>query len=231
MIKVVYERLLALYGKQGWWPFLEQNELGEWKERYHSGDYYFPVGKVEIFEVAVGTILTQNSSWINATQALINLKEIACLEPVKIIAAPEARLKEAIYPARYYNQKYKYLLSLAQFFNSLRANVIPTREQLLAIKGVGNETADSIMLYGFHQSQFVVDAYTRRLFSYLGIMDLDLSYIDVKHIFENSLENNVNIYKEYHALIVEHGKQYYSRKPYGAGDPLLGLLENNKKRG
>jgi len=127
MIKVVYDRLLALYSKQGWWPFLEQDEFGAWKGVYHTGDYSFPDDR--------------------------------------IISMPEVSIKEDIYPARYYNQKYKYLLSLSIFFKSLVANAYPTREQLLTLKGVGNETADSILLYGFHQPQFVVDAYTRRIFS------------------------------------------------------------------
>lgn len=228
MIKVVYELLLALYGKQGWWPFLQQDELGAWQEIYHLGDYSFPVSKNEVFEVAVGTILTQNSSWANAAKALINLKESGHLNPNAIIRESEMRLKEEIYPARYYNQKYKYILSLAQFFNSSTSDVNPTREQLLQLKGVGNETADAMLLYGFHQPEFVVDAYTRRMFSHLGLIALDLGYIDVKHKFENSLGKNVNFYKEYHALIVEHGKSYYSRKPYGEGDPLLGLLKNKR---
>lgn len=96
---------------------------------------------------------------------------------------------------------------------------IPSRQELLKIKGVGDETADSILLYAYKQPEFVVDAYTRRIFSNLNFKT-EISYMDLKNLFEESLPRDVPIYQEYHALIVEHAKRYYQKKPYGVDDPL-----------
>ena len=89
------------------------------------------------------------------------------------------------------------------------------------VKGVGNETADSILLYAYKQPEFVVDAYTKRIFSSVGLIGENESYMKIKELFESNLPEKVDIYNEYHALIVEHAKRYYSKKPYGKDDPLL----------
>ena len=89
------------------------------------------------------------------------------------------------------------------------------------MKGVGNETADSILLYAYKQPEFVVDTYTRRIFSNLHLVDENINYQELKNLFQTSLPRDVPVYQEYHALIVEHAKRYYSKKPYGVGDPLF----------
>ena len=97
----------------------------------------------------------------------------------------------------------------------------PKREELLGVKGIGPETADSILLYAYHKKEFVVDAYTKRIFSYLNFINQKDSYNKVKKLFEDNFEGDVNEYQEFHALIVEHAKRYYTRKPYGVNDNIL----------
>ena len=121
------------------------------------------------------------------------------------------RLKEAIKPAGYYNQKAGYLKEFAGFFLSIKKR-IPVREELLSVKGIGPETADSILLYAYNQPEFVVDAYTKRMFSHLDFFNENAKYHEIKEIFETSLPKDIIIYQEYHALIVQHAKNYYSRK-------------------
>jgi len=113
---------------------------------------------------------------------------------------------------------------MTKFFIELDGKV-PTRKELLSVKGIGNETADSILLYAYKQSEFVVDAYTKRIFSYLGLVDENVKYMELKKLFESNLPKDIAIYQEYHALIVEHAKRYYSKKPYGLNDPLNELLD------
>ncbi len=122
------------------------------------------------------------------------------------------------------NQKAVYLKELTQFFISLEGRT-PERKELLAVKGVGNETADSILLYAFKEPEFVVDAYTKRIFSHLDIVDGGTGYMEVKKLFESSLPRNTALYQEYHALVVEHAKHYYNKKPYGVEDPLKKILK------
>ena len=94
----------------------------------------------------------------------------------------------------------------------------------LAVKGVGNETADSILLYAYKQPEFVVDAYTKRIFSHLGLVNENIRYMELKKLFKSNLPEKMTIYNEYHALIVEHAKRYYGKKPYGVNDPLIELI-------
>ena len=113
-----------------------------------------------------------------------------------------------------------YLREITKFYISLEGK-IPTRDELLMVKGVGNETADSILLYGYKQPEFVVDAYTKRIFIHQGIIKDKDNYIKIKKLFQSVLTPDHIIYNEYHALIVEHAKRYYTKKPYGEGDPIL----------
>ena len=99
--------------------------------------------------------------------------------------------------------------------------IFQRRKELLQVKGVGNETADSILLYAYKQPEFVVDAYTKRIFIYNGLIKDDDNYNKIKKFFESKLTPDHVVYNEYHALIVEHAKRYYSKKPYGENDPLL----------
>ncbi len=136
----------------------------------------------------------------------------------------EEILKEAIRCAGFLNQKSVYIREIARFFIDLNGQ-IPTRKQILEVKGVGEETADSILLYAYKQPEFVIDAYTRRILFNWGLIEEKIRYKDVKELFESNLPRDVPLFQEYHALIVEHAKRYYQKKPYGLNDPLKVIMD------
>jgi len=215
----IYLCLLREYGPQGWWPLLDFKGNNPTKtgsiRGYHPGDYSFPKTEKQKFEICIGAILTQNTAWQNVEKALINLKKIGALTPQKIIKIEIEKLKKAIRPAGYYNQKAKKLKEFSGFFIKLKGKT-PTREQLLKVWGIGNETADSILLYAYKIPVFVVDAYTRRIFSKLGYFKKDNDYYEIRRFFEKNLPKDYKIYQEFHALIVEHAKRHYNRKMQGS---------------
>lgn len=211
----IYKTLYAHYGPQGWWPITGCG--------YHKLDYAFPRNSDEIFEVCLGSILTQNTTFVSVVKSLENLYAKNALSAKAIEEMDIDELKEAIRPSGYFNQKARYILEFINFYNSLDGT-IPTRNALLNIVGIGEETADSMLLYGYGQLQLKVDAYTKRLLVELGFIDEKTKYAEIKSILEGSLKECVKdekellmIYQEFHALIVEHGKRFYSKKPYGAG--------------
>jgi len=180
---------------------------------YHPLDYDLPRTPEQKYEIILGTILTQNTAWTSAEKALENLKKLDVIHPERLLLLDDEILKNAVRPAGFLNQKSVYLRNISQFFLSLKGRT-PTRREILEVKGVGNETADSILLYAYRKPEFVVDAYTKRIFSNLGLVDEKITYMDLKKLFENNLPEDVPIYQEYHALIVEHAKRYYRKKPY-----------------
>jgi endonuclease III related protein len=226
-IMEIYEKLYSLYGPQGWWPLLRQEGENPTKKGsvrgYHPGNYDLPEIDDQIFEIMLGAILTQNTAWTSAEQALLNLDELGVINPQKILDLDEKILKESIRCAGFLNQKSVYIREIAKFFISLDG-FIPPRKEILSVKGVGDETADSILLYAYKQPEFVVDAYTKRIFHHLGLIEEKAKYHDVKELFESSLPQDVPIFQEYHALIVEHAKRYYQKKPYGLSDILIELI-------
>ena len=209
----VYDALMDLYGPQGWWP------LGP-SARYHRGEYRQPATPQAVFEVYVGAILTQNSTWSGACQAMTRLWALKAMTPRGILALADEVLQEAVRPARYLRQKAGYLRDVSSFYLHLKGRV-PSRDELLAVRGIGKETADSILLYAHHVPVFVVDAYTRRILVALGRIGGDEEYDMIRSMFEKELPGDEMGYNEYPALLVEHARRYYSRKPYGAGDPLI----------
>ncbi len=222
MILKIYEKLYKEYGPQGWWPFMG---IG-----YHPNDYSYPKNKHQIFEVALGSILTQNTTFISVQKALDNLAKLDLLNLKAIKQLDNEELKVAIKPAGYFNQKANYILNFIDFFEKLEGKT-PNREVLLKVKGIGEETADSILLYGYNEPEFKIDAYTKRLLCELGLATQKSKYIELKKLFEDAIEKEIfdkeqrrQIYQEYHALIVEHGKRYYSKKPYGVGCFLNDIL-------
>ena len=220
----IFTKLLDSYSYQGWWPITDYEGENPTKtgstQGYHPKDYSFPRNSSEKFEIIVGAILTQNTSWLQVEKSIINLKEAIDLTPFEILNLDEDEFKLAIKPSGYYNQKYNYLRNIAEFYISLQGGT-PERKDLLSVKGIGPETADSILLYAYGEKEFVVDAYTRRIFSYLGFINEKDSYNKIKKLFEDNFDGEVNDYQEYHALIVEHAKNYYFKKPYGANDNIL----------
>jgi endonuclease-3 related protein len=199
----VYELLRRAYGPRRWWPVTPP---GGTAPLYTGG----PRSDLQRFEVAAGAILTQNTAWTNAARAIESLNRLGAMSPEAIERMDVQSLALAIRSAGYFNQKAKRLKTIAVWFSANRKG---TRDGLLALDGVGPETADSIMLYAFDAPFFVVDAYTRRLFGRLALVDASASYEEIRERFEQNLPRRVFVYKEYHALIVEHGKLYCRKAP------------------
>lgn len=238
VIRKIYDRLLGSYGPQGWWPLTELREAGGTNptktgsiQGYHPADYTYPQTRSQQFEIICGALLTQNTSWIQVEKALLNLKDVLSLKqihsfsPEAILSLDPETLKEAIRPAGYYNQKAVRLKTLACWFSELEDR-IPARTELLSLKGVGPETADSILLYAFKQPSFVVDAYTKRIITNLGLTDEKAGYNEIKALFEENLPEDTAVYQEYHALLVEHAKRYYQKKSIRDNDVLLEDIYN-----
>jgi endonuclease-3 related protein len=186
----IYQRLVDCYGPQHWWP------------------------ADSAFEVMVGAILTQNTAWTNVERAISDLKKHKKLSPQSILGLKEDRLAGLIRPSGYFNIKARRLKNYCRWyedsggFHELNGLGTPTlRNELLKVNGVGPETADDILLYAFERPVFVIDAYTRRLFSRLGLIKGDETYETLRHRFESNLDTDVTLFNEYHALIVRHAKE------------------------
>lgn len=186
----VYQRLYEAYGPQYWWPADSP------------------------FEVMVGAVLTQNTAWSNVEKAIDNLKAANCLELAKIIESTDEKLAELIRSSGYFNVKTKRLKNLCRWFEQqggfkaitkIETNML--RQGLLGVNGIGPETADDILLYAFARPVFVIDVYTRRLFSKLGLIDGNENYETLRSNIETELSPDVSLYSEYHALIVRHAKE------------------------
>ncbi|PMP76989.1 MAG: endonuclease [Sulfurihydrogenibium sp.] len=186
----VYKKLLDIYGFQKWWPVHENQD--------------------KVVEIVVGAVLTQNTSWKNVEKSLENLISYGCLSFECIKNIDIEILKKLIKPSGFYNQKAKTLKLLANLF--LEKKEI-TRQELLAVKGVGPETADSILLYAFDKPFFVVDKYTKRLFYRLGFTPENISYEELQRFITDNIPKDVEIYKEFHALIVKHCKDICTKTP------------------
>ena len=198
-----FEQLLATYGPQAWWPADSP------------------------FEVMVGALLTQNTNWRNVEKAIANLKGSDMLDARRILDCERERLEELIRPAGFFRQKAERLQILCAFYLAhggeaglAKRSLKELRHELLALKGVGPETADSILLYALHLPIFVVDAYTKRIFGRLGLLDETATYHAVQQWFEEKLEPETETFQEYHALIVEHAKRFCRVKPLCTDCPL-----------
>ena len=201
LISKLYSTLYKEYGPQGWWPL----STIKTKNGYHPNNYKYPITNQQRFEICIGAILTQNTSWKNVEKAIINLKNINAVSMLYLLDTSEQKIKKAIRPAGYFNQKYKKLVVFTKFYLSLKGRT-PSREELLSIWGIGPETADSILLYAYKEPIFVIDAYTRRLLLTQGIIKENASYEDIQKIFMDNLKRDYKLYQEYHALIVANGK-------------------------
>ncbi len=183
------------------------------------------------WEVCAGAILTQNTNWRNVERALGNLKGGGIISPQDVMKTGGARLRELIRPSGFYRQKAGRLRTFAGFvigFGNFREfSEKVTREQLLRVDGFGPETADSILLYALGRPEFVIDAYTRRVFTRLGRVEGG-GYEGWKTFFESGLPEDVGIYREFHALIVELAKGFCRKGPVCAGCPVNGLCAGKK---
>lgn len=222
MLKKIYKILHKEYGPQGWWPV---------NGMYNKSDFSIPRNKKEQFEIILGTILTQNTSWKNVEKAIANLQDKNLINPAKILKVNKKVLAQAIKPSGYFNQKTERLKIVADFFlrnkdlNKLSVNNL--REKLLQVKGIGLETADSIILYVFNKPSFVIDLYTKRIFSRIGICRQETRYEELQDLFHKNLEKDANLFNEYHALIVEHAKRFCTKKPTCLNCPLNKQCKKN----
>ena len=204
----IYQLLFEHFGPQHWWP-----------------------GQTR-FEIITGAILTQNTNWTNVEKAIANLKSADLLTPKKLYYLDSSKLAELIRPAGYFNIKAKRLKSfldwLFENYNGRLQNLeeLSTdqlREQLLSIKGIGRETADSILLYAFDREVFVVDAYTARIFARHGLIEQDSVYEQIRDLFQSNLPADIKLFNEYHALLVRLGKEFCRPRARCSDCPLRAL--------
>ncbi|OGP96599.1 MAG: endonuclease [Deltaproteobacteria bacterium RBG_16_47_11] len=194
----IYQKLYQTYGPRHWWPAETP------------------------FEVMVGAILTQNTSWVNVEKAIQRLKDKKVLTTNGIHGLSQPRLASLIRPSGTYRIKAARLKAFASFLfkeysgdlkKMKRRKLLELREELLGVNGIGPETADSILLYGLQKPIFVVDAYTRRILSRHGIVSEKTSYEGIQNLFMNHLHHDERLYNEYHALIVHLGKNVCKKRP------------------
>ena len=205
----MYETMANRFGKSGWWPADSP------------------------FEVMAGAVLTQNTNWSNVEKAIHSLKTAITLNPKSISCLKEEELAQLIYSSGTYRIKAKRLKSLALYIalefggdlNRMSAKPIHVlREDLLKIPGLGKETTDSILLYALDKPIFVIDAYTKRLFTRHGFFKESISYDELQDWFMKILPCDTNLYKEFHALIVLTCKSFCGRKPACESCPLAKSL-------
>jgi len=200
-----YELAFERFGPQHWWP-----------------------GETQ-FEIITGAILTQNTSWANVEKAIANLKSADLLTPEKLYQFDLSQLAELIRPAGYFNIKAKRLKNFVnrlfdnydgKLTNLNRIDTDQLRGELLAIKGIGPETADSILLYALDRAVFVVDAYTARIALRHGLIEPDADYEQLRELFQSNLPQDTQLFNEYHALLVKVGKEFCKPKAQCPGCPL-----------
>ncbi|HID47494.1 MAG TPA: endonuclease III domain-containing protein [Methanothermococcus okinawensis] len=212
-LRDIYSRLLSYFGPQGWWPAETP------------------------YEVVVGAILTQNTSWRNVERAIDNLRRYNLLDEEKILDTSIEVLKDLIRVAGFYNIKSRRLKNITEYIvknytsteglKKCNKDLYNLREELLSIKGVGRETADTILLYSLERPIFVVDNYTRRILSRWGIVEENLDYDRIRTLFESNIPRDIEIYKEYHALIVQLGKTFCrKRRPRCEECPLMKICRS-----
>lgn len=208
-LNTIYKRLFGYFGPQDWWP----------------GD--------SSFEVMVGAVLTQNTNWRNVEKAIDNLKRAGVLSFAGMSSLPVALLAEYIRPAGYFNVKADRLQNLLGLIreqyggrveNMFAEDTEALRRALLSVKGIGPETADSILLYGAERPVFVVDAYTYRILVRHDVIPEEFGYAEIQEYCMDSLEPDTKMFNEYHALLVCAGKEFCKKnKPRCQGCPLEGI--------
>ncbi|AEX86417.1 putative endonuclease III-like protein [Marinitoga piezophila KA3] len=208
----IYETLKKEYTiPEGWWPGENQ------------------------FEIMLGALLTQNTNWNNVVKSLENIKNKNLLYPEKLYVLDIEELQKLIKPSGFFKVKAKYVKNLLEWFKKYdfsfekleKIDKITLRNELLSVKGIGKETADSILLYSLNKLSFVIDAYTKRMFSRLGL-NIKSDYDAYQKFFEENLPENIMIYKNYHGLIVEHSKNICKKKPLCENCIFKDLCKYNK---
>jgi endonuclease-3 related protein len=202
LLTEIYHRLFRQYGPQHWWPAREP------------------------FEVIVGAILTQSTAWTNVEKAIKNLREAGNLSPEALRSLTDDALTTLIHPCGYYNVKARRLKAFADWLGRcygdnlekmLYLDAGELRHELLGVFGIGEETADSIILYAGNKPVFVIDAYTRRIIDRLGLIPPRQSYSAYQVLFTENLPANAVLFNEYHALLVRHAKESCRKRPLCQG--------------
>lgn len=202
---LVYRALLERYGHRHWWPAETP------------------------FEMMVGAILTQNVSWANAATAISNLKRACMLSPAAISKAPPEELARMIRPTRFMNLKANRLKRFVEWYSSefgaeigsmSKTEIWRLRKMLLTVNGIGEETADCIILYACNLPVFVVDAYTHRIFKRLGFIEGEITYGELQSFFMHSLPHDAGLFKDYHAQLVHLAKDVCRKTPLCSDCPL-----------
>ena len=215
VLRRYYDLMLEQMGPTNWWP-AESN-----------------------FEIAVGAILTQNTSWSNVEKAIENLKAGGLMSSAAILKCRLPKLERALRPSGYFRVKAKRLRSFCAFLethyggNMKRLARLPLdtlRERLLSVHGIGPETADDIILYACEHPVFVVDTYTRRILSRHGNVPPDIAYEPLRALFEKHLEKDVSVFKEYHGLLVWTGNRYCRKNPNCEACPLGPTLKRGQPK-
>lgn len=214
MVGRIFEILNEYYGCQNWWP--AENE----------------------FEIVVGSVLTQNTNWQNVEKSLNALKGSGVMSPEKILALSDVKLQQLIYSSGFYRIKTKRLKAVCnllvdrfdgQVLNMKSTDLLRSRELLLDTNGIGPETADDILLYVVGQPVFVVDTYSCRIFSRVGIGPSGHTYDVWQEFFMDNLPNDVGLFKQFHALIVRLGKEHCKAIPKCKGCPIYQYCSYPKK--
>lgn len=237
-IKQIYDILAKFYAPQHWWPVTSK---GKANPEYCDG----PKNEKQELEVIFGAILTQNTSWKNVEKAIINLNKKNLMDAIKIIEIDNKNLAEMIKSSGYHNQKAKKLKNFCAFllknYNGSLKNLFGNelqklRDELLSVNGIGPETADSIILYAAKKPIFVVDAYTGRIWSRITYDEknneksYEGNYGKLQKLFMESLEQDTQLFNEYHALLVELGKNICKKKPLCENCPLNEMCGYAKNR-
>jgi endonuclease-3 related protein len=215
ILLVIYHRLFNRYGQQHWWP-------GETP-----------------FEVMVGAILTQSAAWQNVEKAINNLKAVDALSPMALRHLPQKEIARLIHPCGYFNTKTVKLKTLVDWLREIcddnleklfSTETPDLREQLLAVHGIGPETADSILLYAAYKPVFVIDAYTRHILTRLGLASEKGTYDDYQQLFMRTLPHDTQLFNEYHALLVRLGKTVCRKQPLCQECCLFDMCPQNGAR-
>lgn len=212
----IYQNMFKFFGPRDWWP-------GETK-----------------FEICVGAILTQSVSWKNVAKAIGNLKNAGLLDIYAMYEAPSEEIEQCIVPTLYFRMKARklkaFVIHVVENYNGnlqllFEKPLAELRPELLGIYGIGQETADSIILYAAEKPIFVVDAYTKRIFSRIGLFPENITYQQMQKYFMDRLEPDVPFYNEYHALIVGVGNSFCGNKKPKCGQcPLIIFCKHTAKK-
>ncbi|MFH1568322.1 MAG: hypothetical protein ABIL09_10040 [Gemmatimonadota bacterium] len=225
-LRRLYGRLMEHYGPQGWWPTTPPEGT---RPRYYPGDPLRSLTDEARWEIAAGAILTQNTAWRNAEQALVALTARGARQPRSLLALGDAELATLLRPSGYYNQKARRLRGLAAHVVERHGGRLDAwlgrppgelRGELLGLDGIGPETADCILLYAAGYPFFVIDAFTRRICSRLGLVDEGVGYGPLQELFTQALPAEAAAYNECHALLVRHAVVACRARPRCEDCPL-----------